>query len=48
MALPLLWLGAAAVSALAANELAEDRKKQQSKRYQKYFPQTLSDLMCSK
>jgi len=32
MPLPLLWLGAAAISALAVKELADDRKKQQSKR----------------
>jgi len=32
MPLPLLWLGAAAISALAVKELADDRKKQQKKR----------------
>jgi hypothetical protein len=32
MPLPLLWLGAAAISALAVKELADDRKKQQNKR----------------
>jgi len=44
MALPLLWLGAAALSAIAANELVEDRKKQQAKRFTQYRPQTLEDL----
>jgi len=44
MALPLLWLGAAAISALAANELAEDRKRQQLKRFDLRRPQTLADL----
>ena len=33
MPLPLFWLGAAAVSALAVKELADDRKKQQNKRF---------------
>lgn len=32
MPLPLLWLGAAAISAFAVKELADDRKKQQRKR----------------
>jgi len=44
MALPLLWLGAAALSALAANELADDRKKQQAQRFSTGRPQTLVDL----
>lgn len=46
MALPLLWLGAAALSALAADELADDRKKQQEKRFSQRSPQTLADLKC--
>ena len=33
MPLPLFWLGAAAISALAVKELADDRKKQQRLRY---------------
>lgn len=33
MPLPLFWLGAAAVSALAVKELADDRKSQQQKRF---------------
>lgn len=44
MPLPLVWLGAAAVSALAVKGLADDRKKQQAKRSQLYRPQRLSDL----
>jgi hypothetical protein len=44
MALPLLWLGAAALSALAINELDGDRKQQQLKRFNSPYPQTLSDL----
>ncbi len=44
MALPLLWLGAAAVSALAAKAVADDRKDQQLKRNFSYRPNTLSDL----
>lgn len=41
MALPILWLGAAALSALAAKELADDRKSQQRKRKYSYSPETL-------
>jgi hypothetical protein len=33
MPLPLLWLGAAAISAFAVKELADDRNKQQRKRF---------------
>lgn len=44
MPLPLLWLGAAAVSALAVKGLAEDRKAQQRKRFSRYGAQTLADL----
>jgi hypothetical protein len=44
MPLPLLWLGAAAVSAFAVKGLADDRKKQQSSRYLYRKPQTLADL----
>lgn len=44
MALPLLWLGAAALSALAAKELADDRKAQQHKRKYSRQPQTLDNL----
>jgi hypothetical protein len=37
MALPILWLGAAAISVLAVNGLADDRKKQQrSRRHSRY------------
>ena len=32
MAFPLIWLGAAALSAYAAKEFADDRKSQQRKR----------------
>jgi hypothetical protein len=35
MPLPIVWLGAAAVSALAVNEVAKDRKKQQAERFSK-------------
>lgn len=41
MPLPLLWLGAATVSALAVNELVQDRKSQQKLRHQKL--RTLSE-----
>lgn len=45
MPLPIVWLGAAAVSAFAAKELAEhDRKKQQAKRESFTRVQTLADL----
>ncbi len=44
MALPLLWLGAAAVSAFAAKTLVDDRKNQQNKRGFSYQPTKLSDL----
>ncbi len=44
MALPLLWLGAAAVSALAAKQLADDRKAEQNKRLRYRKVQTLADL----
>lgn len=44
MPLPLLWLGAAAVSAIAVKGLADDRKSQQRQRKQYYKVQTLSDL----
>ncbi|GLX80138.1 hypothetical protein tinsulaeT_34780 [Thalassotalea insulae] len=44
MALPLLWLGAAAVSALAAKQLSDDRKVQQLKRLRYRNVQTLTDL----
>jgi uncharacterized protein YycO len=44
MPLPLLWLGAAVVSAFAVKELADDRKKQQRKRRYHYHAQTLSAL----
>ena len=44
MPLPLVWLGAAAVSALAVKGLAEDRKSQQRKRFNHYSAQTLADL----
>ncbi len=44
MPLPLLWIGAAAVSALAVKSLSDDRKSQQSKRGRYRKVQTLSDL----
>lgn len=44
MALPLLWIGAAAVSALAVKELADDRKEQQRQRRSSFKPQSLDDL----
>jgi hypothetical protein len=44
MPLPLLWIGAAAVSALAVKGLSDDRKSQQSKRGRYRKVQTLSDL----
>ncbi len=43
MALPLLWLGAAALSAFAVKELADDRKAQQKQRKYSSRPQTLAD-----
>jgi hypothetical protein len=44
MVLPLLWLGAAAVSALTVKGLSDDRKAQQKQRKYSYKPQTLADL----
>lgn len=44
MALPLLWLGAAAISALAVKELADDRDKIQKERRKYGRAQTLQDL----
>lgn len=44
MPLPLVWLGAAAISALAVKEFADDRKKQQQRRGRYARPQRLSDL----
>ncbi|MFT5757372.1 MAG: hypothetical protein ACI9LM_002101 [Alteromonadaceae bacterium] len=44
MALPLLWLGAAAISALTVKGLSDDRKTQQKQRKHFYKPQTLADL----
>jgi len=44
MPLPLLWLGAAAISALAVKELADDRKKQQNKRRYYRDVQSLNKL----
>lgn len=44
MPLPLLWIGAAAVSALAVKGLADDRQSQQRKRFNYYHAQTLADL----
>ncbi|MGB1263531.1 MAG: hypothetical protein ACPG52_11520 [Cognaticolwellia sp.] len=44
MPLPLLWLGAAAASALALKGLADDRKSQQDKRFKYSRAQTLADL----
>lgn len=44
MPLPLLWVGAAALSALAVKELSDDRKQQQNKRRQYRRVQTRADL----
>ena len=44
MPLPLIWLGAAAFSALAVKGLADDRKLQQRKRFNSYSALTLADL----
>ena len=44
MPLPLLWLGAAAVSALAVKGLSDDRKSQQKQRSRYRKVQTLVDL----
>ncbi|WP_085297566.1 hypothetical protein [Cognaticolwellia mytili] len=44
MPLPLLWIGAAAVSALAVKGLADDRKNQQRKRSNSFCAQSLADL----
>ena len=44
MPLPLFWLGAAAVSALAVKELADDRKKQQRDRSNYGRTRQLTDL----
>lgn len=44
MPFPLLWLGAAAVSAIAVKGLADDRKNQQRQRKEYYKVQTLNDL----
>lgn len=44
MPLPLLWLGAAAVSALAVKGLSDDRKSQQKQRSRYRKVQTLIDL----
>ena len=44
MPLPLLWIGAAAVSALAVKGLADDRKSQQRKRANSFRVQTLAEL----
>ncbi|WP_286268991.1 hypothetical protein [Thalassotalea hakodatensis] len=44
MPLPLVWLGAAAISALTLNELSTDRKKQQQRRLKYLLPQRIRDL----
>ncbi|TWX55681.1 hypothetical protein [Colwellia hornerae] len=44
MPLPLLWLGAAAISAFAVKELADDRKRQQQKRFYYRDVQSLDKL----
>ena len=44
MPLPLLWIGAAAVSAMAVKGLADDRKSQQRKRANSFRVQTLAEL----
>ncbi|WP_448213441.1 lecithin retinol acyltransferase family protein [Colwellia sp. MEBiC06753] len=47
MPLPLFWLGAAAISALAVKELADDRKKQQHQR-RDYSSERLNPLDIDK
>ncbi|MEW6990933.1 lecithin retinol acyltransferase family protein [Colwelliaceae bacterium 6441] len=44
MPLPLLWIGAAAISALTVKSLSDDRKSQQRQRGRYRKVQTLSDL----
>ncbi len=44
MAIPLLWLGAAALSALTVKELSDDRKNAQQNRRNRYRAKTLLDL----
>ena len=44
MALPLLWIGAAALSAVAVKSLSDDRKSQQEKRLRSYRPKSLQDM----
>jgi len=44
MALPFLWLGAAALSAVTAKALVDDRKTQHKKRGFSYHPTKLSEL----
>jgi hypothetical protein len=44
MPLPLLWIGAAAVSALAVKGIADDRKTQQRLRGKSFRVQTLADV----
>ena len=44
MALPLLWLGAAALSAMAVKGLADDRKQMQKQRGNSYRAKTLLEL----
>ena len=44
MPLPLLWLGAAAVSALAVKGLADDRKTQQRQRFSDYRVKKFTEL----
>ena len=44
MALPLLWLGAAALSAVAVKTISDDRKAQHNKRMRSYRAKSLDDL----
>jgi len=47
MPLPLVWLGAAALSAFAVKGLADDRKSQQKQRKDSYKPLTLRESLTN-